>query len=179
MSESIQFMPELFPAFKKDDICKMVSATSQRISSDYQNRQLILIGVLNGAFVFLSDLVRNLKIPVQIDFIGVSSYGDGTSSSGAIHLTKEIGLDLQGKDVLVVEDIVDTGLTISYIANYIKKSDPESVKICTFLDKNERRETEIEIDYACFVVDKGFFVGYGLDYANDYRNLPDVYYLKL
>ena len=172
-------MPELFPAFKKDDIYKMVTTTSQRISSDYQNRQPILIGVLNGAFVFLSDLVRNLNIPIKIDFIGVSSYGHGTSPSGSIRLTKEVGLKLQGEDVLVVEDIIDTGLTISYIINYIKKFDPKSVKICAFLDKTARRNANVEINYACFVVDEGFFVGYGLDYADNYRNLPDVYYLKL
>lgn len=172
-------MPELFPAFKKDDIIKMVTATSQRVSSDYQNRQPILIGVLNGAFVFLSDLARNLKIPVKIDFVGVSSYGNGIESTGAIQLTKEIGLDLKGKDILIIEDIIDTGLTISYIRKYIQKFEPKSIKICTFLDKYERRNAEIEIDYACFVVDKDFFVGYGLDYADDYRNLPDVYSLKL
>lgn len=172
-------MPELFPAFKKDDISEMVTVTSQRVSLDYQNRQPILIGVLNGAFVFLSDLVRNLNIPVKIDFIGISSYGNGISSSGTIHLTKEIGLDIKDRDVLIVEDIIDTGHTISYIIKYIKKFDPKSVKICTFLDKYERRNVKIEIDYACFVVDKGFFVGYGLDYADDYRNLPDVYYLNL
>jgi len=172
-------MSEFVPAFKKNDISKMVAVTSQRISFDYQNRQPILIGVLNGAFVFLSDLIRDLSIPVTVDFIGVSSYGEGTSSSGAVRMTKEIELDLKAKDILVVEDIIDTGLTISYIIKTIKKFDPKSIKICTFLNKTERRKIEIEIDYSCFTVDKGFFVGYGLDYAGDYRNLPDVYCLKL
>jgi len=172
-------MPELFPAFKKNDIIKMVTATSQRISSDYQNRQPILIGVLHGAFIFLSDLIRSLEIPVKIDFIGVSSYGNGTESSGAIRLTKEIELDLKGEDVLIVEDIIDTGLTLRYIINYLKQFKPESIKTCVFLDKRERRHAETQIDYSCFTVDKGFFVGYGLDYADEYRNLPDVYYLKL
>jgi hypoxanthine phosphoribosyltransferase len=172
-------MPELIPAFKKDDISKMVTATSQKISSDYQNRKPVMIGVLNGAFLFLSDLIRNLKIPVKVDFIGVSSYGHGTSPSGSIHLTKEIHLNLQGEDVIIVEDIIDTGLTIRYIIDYVKKFKPKSIKICSFLDKIARRDAEVEIDYACFVVDKGFLVGYGLDYADDYRNLPDVYYLKL
>ena len=116
---------------------------------------------------------------MKIDFVGVSSCGQGTSSSGTIHLTKEIGLDLQRKDIRIVEDIIDTGLTLSYIIKDIKKFEPQNVTICAFMDKYERRNVEIEIDYAWLAVDKGFFDGYGLDYADDYRNLPDVFCFKL
>lgn len=172
-------MPDLIPVLKKDEIAKVVIELAQKISSDYHGRELILITVLKGAFVFLSDLIRQISIPVKVDFIRAASYGSNTSSSGQIQLTKEIEIEINNKDVLVVEDIVDTGLTLSYIVDYLKSFQPYSVKICTLLDKIERREIDIKIDYAGRVVAKGFLVGYGLDYAEDYRNLPGIYDLKL
>jgi hypoxanthine phosphoribosyltransferase len=168
-------MPELIPILKKDDIDKIVSAVARKISSDYKDRELVLIGVLKGAFIFLADLVRHLTIPVKIDFVRTSSYGADTSSSGNIHLTKEIEIDVKGKDVLVIEDIVDTGLTLTYLIDYLKSFGPNTVKVCTLLDKQERRKTKIKADYVCHVVEKGFLVGYGLDYAEEYRNLPEIY----
>ena len=171
-------MPELIPVLKKKDIENIVVQVARKISSDYQGHELILIGVLKGAYVFLSDLVRQLSIPVQVDFIRVSSYGSETSSSGNIRLTKDIEIDVKSKDVLVIEDIVDTGLTLDYIVDYLKSFSPKSVKVCALLDKHERRESKIEIDYACHIVDKGFLVGYGLDYNEDYRGLPEIYHLK-
>lgn len=171
-------MPELIPVLKKDDIEHMVVQVADKISSDYRDRQLILIGVLKGAYIFLSDLVRQMSIPAQVDFIGVSSYGTDTSSSGNIHLTKDIEIDVKNKDVLVIEDIVDTGLTLTYIVNYLKSFSPKTVKVCALLDKRERRRSKIKIDYACHIVGEGFLVGYGLDYSEDYRNLPDIYHLK-
>ena len=171
-------MPELIPVLGKNDIDKLVAQVARRISSDYQNDELILIGVLKGAFVFLSDLVRHVSIPVKVDFIRVSSYGSGTSS-GNIHLTKDIEIDIINKDVLIIEDIVDTGLTLAYIIDYLKSFNPKTVKVCTLIDKHERREAKLKIDYACYEVDEGFLVGYGLDYDEDYRNLPGVYHLKL
>ena len=172
-------MPELIPVLKKSDINNMVSQVARRISSDYQDHELILIGVLKGAFVFLSDLMLNLSIPVQVDFIRVASYGSDTSSSGRINLTKAVEIDVKNKDVLVVEDIVDTGLTLSYIIDYLKSFKPKTVKVCTLLDKRQRRQANVKIDYACHIVTEGFLVGYGLDYNEDYRALPEIYHLQL
>jgi hypoxanthine phosphoribosyltransferase len=172
-------MPELIPVLKRNDINNMVAQVARRISSDYQDHELILIGVLKGAFVFLSDLMLNLSIPVQVDFIRVASYGSDTSSSGRINLTKAIEIDVKSKDVLVVEDIVDTGLTLSYIIDYLKSFQPKTVKVCTLLDKRQRRQANVKIDYACHIVNEGFLVGYGLDYDEDYRDLPEIYHLQL
>ena len=172
-------MPELIPVLKKDDIEHMVVQVASRISSDYQERELVLIGVLKGAYVFLSDLARQMSIPAQVDFIGISSYGADTSSSGKIRLTKDIDIDIKNKDVLIIEDIVDTGLTLSYIVEYLKSFSPKTIKVCALIDKRERRKSKVKIDYACHLTDEGFLVGYGLDYSEDYRNLPDIYHLKL
>ena len=172
-------MPELILVLKKSDINNMVAQVARRISSDYQDHELILIGVLKGAFVFLSDLMLNLSIPVQVDFIRVASYGSDTSSSGRINLTKAVEIDVKNKDVLVVEDIVDTGLTLSYIIDYLKAFKPKTVKVCTLLDKRQRRQANVKIDYACHIVTEGFLVGYGLDYDEDYRDLPEIYHLQL
>ena len=172
-------MPDLVPVLKKDEIAKLVTKLAQKISSDYQGRELILVAVLKGAFVFLSDLIRQITIPVKVDFIRAASYGSNTSSSGQIQLTKEIEININNKDVLLVEDIVDTGLTLGYIVDYLKSFEPCSVKVCALLDKIERREIDITVDYTGHVVAEGFLVGYGLDYAEDYRNLPGIYDLKL
>ncbi len=172
-------MLELIPVLTKNDIDNLVARIAHRISSDYQNRELILIGVLKGAFVFLSDLVRHLDIPVKIDFIRVFSYGSGASTSGDIHLTKDIEVNIKNKDVLIVEDIVDTGLTLKYLIDYLRSYHPKTIKVCAFIDKHERREADIKIDYSCHDVTKGFLVGYGLDYDEDYRYLSGIYHLKL
>jgi len=171
-------MPKLIPVLEKNDIERMVVDIARRISDDYRDRELILIGVLNGAFVFLADLIRQISVPVQVAFVCASSYGAGTSSSGHIHLSKEIDIDIKGKDVLLVEDIVDTGLTIEYLIDYLKSFNPESIKVCTFLNKQERREKKIMLDYHCHTIREGFVVGYGLDYNGNYRGLPGIYDLK-
>ncbi|MEZ4526893.1 MAG: hypoxanthine phosphoribosyltransferase [Desulfobacterales bacterium] len=172
-------MPELIPVLKKNEIDELVADTARRISADYKDSELVLVGILKGAFIFLSDLVRHLSIPVKIDFIRASSYGDKTSSSGKICLTKELETDIRDRDVLLVEDIVDTGLTLTFLIEYLKSFGPKSVKVCAFLDKRERREKEVAVDYVCRVMEEGFLVGYGLDYAEDYRALPEIYHLKL
>ena len=172
-------MPELVPVLSKDEICEMVFGLAQKISLDYEGRPLVLIGVLKGAFVFLADLTRNITIPHEIDFLRAASYGSGTSSSEKIKLTKEVETDLQGKDVLLVEDIIDTGFTLAFLVEYIKSLKPATVKICTLIDKHQRRRKEISIDYAGHITQEGFLVGYGLDYAEHYRNLPGIYHLKL
>jgi len=172
-------MPELIPVLNKNDIDNMVARVARKISSDYQDHELILIGILKGAFVFLSDLVRHITIPVKLVFLRVCSYGSGVSSSGNIRLIKEIEMDVNNKDVLLVEDIVDTGLTLSYLIDYLKTFNPKTVKICALINKHERRDTNVKIDYACHEVTEGFLVGYGLDYNEDYRNLAGIYHLKL
>lgn len=172
-------MPDLIPVLDKDDIAKTVQLLAQRISSEYQDRELVLVAVLKGAFVFLSDLIRQITIPVKIDFIRLSSYGDDTSSSGAIKITKNVDIDIKDKHVLIVEDIVDTGLTLSWLIDHFKSFNPKTVKVCTLIDKYERRKSHIDIDYVGHVVEKGFLVGYGLDYAEEYRNLSGIYHLKL
>ncbi len=172
-------MPELIPVIKKREIDELVADTARRISADYKDSELVLVGILKGAFIFLSDLARQLSIPVKIDFIRASSYGAGTSSSGEIRLTKELETDIRDRDVLLVEDIVDTGLTLTYLIEYLKSFHPKSVRVCAFLDKRERREKEVAVDYVCRVMEEGFLVGYGLDYAEDYRSLPEIYQLQL
>jgi hypoxanthine phosphoribosyltransferase len=172
-------MPELIPVLDKDTIQKIVADVARRISIDYQDRELILLGVLKGSFIFLSDLMRQLSIQAKVDFIGASSYGSGTSSSEKIIITKDITIDIRNKDVLIVEDIIDTGLTLAFIIEHLKSFGPNSVKICAFLDKKERRKQMVSIDYAGYGVETGFLVGYGLDFNEQYRNLPDIYHLKI
>jgi len=171
-------MPELVPVLRKEDIDRQVAMVAGKISADYKGRDLVVIGVLKGAFVFLSDLVRQLCIPLKIDFVQVSSYGDATCSSGNICLVKDIGVDIENRHVLVVEDIVDTGLTLSYLLEHIRSFRPASVKVCSFIHKSGRRKVAVPVDYCCHAVEEGFLVGYGLDYAEDYRHLPELYEMK-
>ena len=171
-------MPDLIPVLKKDEIDKKIASIAYRISFDYKDQELILVGVLKGAFVFLADLMRKLTIPVKVDFVRTYSYGASTFSSGNIQLSKKLEIDIKNKDVLIIEDIVDTGLTLTWLIDYLKSFRPKSVRVCTLLDKFERRKKKIKIDYACHVVQEGFLVGYGLDYAENYRNLPEIYNLK-
>ena len=171
-------MPELIPLFSRSDISRWVDAVAHDISRDLKDRAPIVIGVLNGSFLFLADLVRRLDFPLKIDFIRVASYGKGLQSSGNVRLTKELEIDVLDRDVLIVEDIVDSGLTLKYIIDYLKPFHPKTVSVCALIDKRERRRTTVQIDYACQTVETGFLVGYGLDYAGRYRNLPDIYHLK-
>ena len=162
-----------------DRIQARIADLGHEISTDYKDGKLVLMGVLNGAFMFLADLARAVDLPMEIDFIRVASYGESASSSGTIKLLKEAELDLTGKDVLLVEDIVDTGITVNWLRNYFEQHQAGSVKICALIDKKERREADVHIDYTGFtIMDKGFLIGYGLDYAGLYRNLPEVYCLE-
>jgi hypoxanthine phosphoribosyltransferase len=172
-------MPELITVLTEKEIDRLISSMAQKISEDYKDKRLVLIGVLKGAFVFLGDLARKLTIPVEIDFIQFSSYGNNDSSSGDVKLRSDISSELKGKDVLVVEDIIDTGLTITKLIKHLESFNPESIRVCTFIDKHERREVDYKADYACYSVEGGFLVGYGLDYAEKYRNLPALYHLNL
>jgi hypoxanthine phosphoribosyltransferase len=172
-------MPELIPVLTEKEIDRLISSMAQKISDEYKDKRLVIIGVLKGAFIFLGDLVRRLTIPVEIDFIQFSSYGNRDSSSGDVQLRSDISLELSGKDVLVVEDIIDTGLTMIKLFKHLESFNPESIRVCTFVDKHERREVDFKADYACHLIEGGFLVGYGLDYAEKYRNLPALYHLNL
>lgn len=173
-------MPELIPVLDKDAIAQKVADVAKKISSDYADSDLVLIGVLKGAFVFLADLIRQLTLQrFTIDFVRVASYGRGSESSGDVRILKDIETDIAGKDVLIVEDILDTGLTMAYLVQKLKLRQPRTIKICTFIDKLERRQTDLHPDYVCHQIVQGFIVGYGLDYAEAYRHLPGLYHIKM
>jgi hypoxanthine phosphoribosyltransferase len=154
-----------------------VAELGQRISQDYQGQELLLVGLLRGAIVFLSDLMRAISIPVRLDFIGISSYGVSTES-GAVRLVMDLESDIADRHVLIVEDIVDTGKTLSYLVGNLKARQPASLRICALLDKPDRRQVPIDVDYVGFEIPDKFVVGYGLDFAEGYRNLPFVGVLK-
>jgi hypoxanthine phosphoribosyltransferase len=161
----------------EEEIRAKVAELGQHISADYRGKELLLVGLLRGAIVFLSDLMRAIDIPVQLDFFGISSYGANTES-GAVRLVMDLETDVSGRDVLIVEDIVDTGKTLSYLVENLKARQPASLRICALLDKPERRQVPIEVDYVGFGIPDKFVVGYGLDFAEGYRNLPFVGVLK-
>ncbi len=159
-------------------IKKRVKELAEEISRDYKGKNPVLIGVLKGSFVFFADLIRNLKIPVTCDFISIASYGKETKTSGKIKLEKDLRESLSGKDVLIIEDIVDTGLSLSYLLKYLTKKRPKSLAICALLDKPARRKLKIKIDYIGFKVPNKFVVGYGIDYNEKFRSLPYIGYVK-
>jgi hypoxanthine phosphoribosyltransferase len=167
---------ELF--ISREKIKKRVKELATQISSDYEGKEPVLIGVLNGVIFFFADLVREITIPAKIDFVRVASYGSQMTSSGTVRLTKEVEIPVQGKPVILIEDIVDTGATLAHIIKIMERNDVESLKICALIDKLERRERTVAIDYCGFQLKEGFIVGYGLDYDEKYRHLPDIYVLK-
>ncbi len=169
-------MPEeMIPVLSRAEISQKVQGLAQRISEDYTGKELVVLGVLKGCFIFLADLVREITIPVLVDFVRLASYGSNTKSSGTIRITKEAELDIRDRDVLIVEDIIDSGVTIAFLLDHLKSFSPKSVKVCTFIDKSERREVQVPIDYAGIMVEQGFLVGYGLDFDEKYRALPAIY----
>jgi hypoxanthine phosphoribosyltransferase len=158
----------------KPEIDDRVQRLADEISRDYEGKELVLIGILKGAFVFMADLIRCLRIPCEVDFVRLASYGAGTVSSGNIMITKDIETPIRGRDVIIVEDIVDTGLTLSFLVDKLKEREPESLKVCVLLDKKERRKVPFEAEYVGFDIPDRFVVGYGLDFNERYRFLPDV-----
>lgn len=160
------------------EIARRVTELAEMIRRDYAGRDLVMIGVLKGAFIFLADLVRALPVPVEVDFVRLCSYGAGTTSSGEVHITKDVELPLKDRDVLIVEDIIDVGLTLDFLRRHLLSHHPRSLKICCFIDKKERREVEVPLDYVGFTVEKGFLVGYGLDCGEQSRNLPEIFVLE-
>jgi hypoxanthine phosphoribosyltransferase len=156
-----------------------IKELASQISADYIGKEPVVVGVLNGAVFFLADIVREVTIPLKIDFIRAASYGSGVSSCGDVRLTKGLEIPITNKPVIIVEDIVDTGLTLSKILDIMMEQNPESIKICALIDKQERRETEISIDYCGFKVKEGFLVGYGLDYNEQFRCMKAIYKLHI
>jgi hypoxanthine phosphoribosyltransferase len=151
-----------------------VAELGRQISSDYAGRAPVLVGILKGSVIFLSDLIRSLTCPLEVDFISISSYGEGTTSSGTVRLLKDLDLDVSGRDVIVVEDIVDSGLSLAYIRKNLEARCPRSLAMVALLDKRERRTQEVQVDYVGFDVPNAFVVGYGLDYREFFRGLPYV-----
>ena len=166
---------ELKLLFSKNEIAQTVARLAKEISADYANKKVVLIGILKGAFVFLADLVRQLSIPVEIEFMRIASYGSQKESSGEIVVKKDVEISLEERDVIVVEDIVDTGLSLAFLLEHLRARNPDSLKVCALVDKKSRRELEIEVDYIGFEMDDGFIVGYGIDFNEGYRALPEIF----
>lgn len=162
----------------EEELKSKVAELGAKISRDYEGKNLLLVSILKGAVVIMADLMRAVTIPCAIDFMQVSSYGSGTSTSGLVKIIKDLDADLSGRDVLIVEDILDTGVTLSNLVPMLKLRNPNSVRICAILDKPSRRKADIRADYTGFTVPDAFVVGYGLDYDEKYRNLPYVGILK-
>ncbi len=161
--------------FDETDIREAVKRLARDISRDFDNEEIVFVTVLKGSFIFASDLLREMRNPVIIDFVRAASYGSGTTTSGEVTLTKDLETDIMGKNVIIVEDMIDSGLTLRSIRDMLLARNPRSLKICALVDKRARREAEIEGDYVGFTIDNGFLVGYGLDYAEQYRNLPAIF----
>lgn len=165
---------KLEPVFSQEEIAAAVQRLADEIARDYAGRKLSLVVVLKGAFIFAADLARRLKMPVEIDFIKLASY-DGSETSGRVRILQNVETQLAGKDVLVLEDIVDTGITLEFLLRHLAGKSPRSLKICALIDKRERRRTDVMVDYAGLVCNNGFLVGYGLDLDERYRELDAIY----
>ncbi len=158
----------------EEQLAQKVEELAKQIEKDYEGQSLLVVGILKGASVFVSDLIRKINLDVNIDFMSVSSYGNGTESSGTVKILKDLDVDIEGKNVLIVEDIIDSGLTLSNLVAALQTRSPKSLKICTLLDKPQRRTADIPVDYVGFVIEDKFIVGYGIDWAEKYRNLPYI-----
>ncbi|MCL2843206.1 MAG: hypoxanthine phosphoribosyltransferase [Oscillospiraceae bacterium] len=164
--------------YSAEAIQERVVELGQTITADFKDKNPLLIGVLKGSFVFMADLVRALDMPCQLEFMGVSSYGNKSETTGAVKITRDLECDIEGRHVIVIEDILDSGLTLSYLMKYLQNRRPASIEICTLLDKPERRQVEVHPRYKGFAIPDAFVVGYGLDFAESYRNLPYIGVLK-
>jgi len=164
--------------FTQSEIASTVERLAAEVSRDYREKNPLCIGILKGSFVFMADLVRLLDFPLEVDFIRLSSYGSGRQTSGTVKVVGDISSKVKGRHVLVVEDIIDTGITVAFLLDHLKKEKPASLELCTLLDKPSRRRVTVEINYLGNTVPDKFLVGYGLDFDEKYRNLPDIYYLE-
>ena len=169
MSETIREL------ISEEDVAAKVKEIGAQITKDYEGKAVHLICVLKGGVFFTCELAKRIEVPVSLDFMSVSSYGDDTKSSGVVKIIKDLDESIEGKDVLIVEDIIDSGRTLSYLIEVLKQRNPASIRLCTLLDKPERRvKKQVKVDYTCFTIPDEFVVGYGLDYAQKYRNLPYI-----
>jgi hypoxanthine phosphoribosyltransferase len=166
---------ELKLLFSKKEIAEAVARLAREISADYADKRVVLVAVLKGAFVFLADLVRQLTIPAEIEFMRIASYGSRKESSGEITVKKDVEIPLADTDVLIVEDIVDTGLSLKFLIDHLREHNPASLKVCALVDKQSRREIEVQVDYTGFAMADGFIVGYGIDFNEQYRSLPEIF----
>ncbi|MDD6038747.1 MAG: hypoxanthine phosphoribosyltransferase [bacterium] len=173
MSDKIRVM------LSEEEVNSRIAELGAQISKDYEGKEVFLLCILRGSVFFTTELAKRITVPVMIDFMSVSSYGDGTKSSGVVRIVKDLDSSIEGKDVLVVEDIIDSGRTLSYLLETLKQRHPASVKLCTLLDKPERRVVDVNVDYTGFEIPDEFVVGYGLDYAQKYRNLPYIGVVEL
>ncbi|HOP85192.1 MAG TPA: hypoxanthine phosphoribosyltransferase [Syntrophorhabdaceae bacterium] len=162
----------------REEIEKNIKRLAAEIENDYRDKEIIFICLLKGAFMFTADLIRHINNPVKVDFIRASSYGNGMVTCGQVIITKDLEVDITGKDIIIIEDIVDSGFTLKYIKDMLLKRNPKSLKICTLLDKKARRQVDIDVDYVGCEIEDFFIVGYGIDYAENYRNLSDIYIVK-
>ncbi len=168
----------LVALYSEEAIRRRVAELAAAIRADVGEAEPVLVGILKGAFVFLADLIRALDIPLRVDFVRVASYGERAESAGRVAITKDVELDLAGRDVVVVEDILDSGLTAQVVLDHLAHRGPRSLRLCALVDKRERRRVSVNPDYVGFVLDRGFIVGYGIDYAERYRHLPGIYTLE-
>lgn len=168
MSEKISVL------ISEQEVDAKIAEIAAQISKDYEGKQVHLICILKGSVFFTCELAKRITVPVTLDFMSVSSYGSGTKSSGVVRIVKDLDETLEGKNVIVIEDIIDSGNTLSYLLENLKQRHPESLRLCTLLDKPDRRVKDVHVDYTCFKIPDEFVVGYGLDYAQKYRNLPFV-----
>ena len=164
--------------FSEEQLKERIAALGAELTRDYEDKNPIFVGVLKGCFVFMADLLRNVDVYCTMDFMSVSSYGDGVTSTGAVKINKDLSRDIAGRHVIIVEDILDSGITLSYLKKYLSVRNPASISIVTLLDKPARRRADVHADYVGFEVEDAFVVGYGLDYAEEYRNLPYIGVLK-
>ena len=164
--------------YSEDELRDRVRQMGAKISNDYSGKELILIGVLKGSVIFMADLLKEITIPCKMDFMAVSSYGNSTETSGVVRILKDLDFEIQGKDILIVEDIIDSGVTLKYLMKYLSGRKPNSLEIVCLLNKPDRRKVDIDVKYLGYDVPDHFLVGYGLDYAEKYRNLPYVGILK-
>jgi len=164
--------------YTEEQIAQRVKELGEQISQDYEGKEIVLVGVLNGAVSFLADLMRKITVPTSIDFVAISSYGSYTSTSGVVRIMKDLDESVESRHVLIIEDIVDTGLTLNYLVDYMRARNPASVKVVAMLSKPSRHKVKVHIDYLGLTVPDEFVVGYGLDYAQRYRNLPCIGILK-
>ncbi|MDZ4163990.1 MAG: hypoxanthine phosphoribosyltransferase [Smithellaceae bacterium] len=164
--------------YSREAIEIRIRELADMISRDYEGRELVAIGILKGAFIFMADLIRHLHVPCTVDFARLASYGAASASSGKVIMTKDIETSIAGRDILIIEDIIDSGITMNFIHGWFSERNPRSLKVCTFLDKRLRRKMPFEADYVGFTMDDGFVVGYGLDFDEKSRFLPDVYIVR-